>query len=102
MITEKIISCKLTSSELQNYKREVIALLKNKVLHKKELDNGYQYSFEGSDPIIDAIIGFIKTERSCCDFFTFGLSIKGFDSNTLLTITGPEGTKEFINTQMEL
>jgi hypothetical protein len=99
---EKTVSCKLTSPELQKYKTEVIALLKSEVLQRKELDNGYQYSFKGSDKMIDDIVSFIKTERVCCDFFTFNLSIEDVNRNVLLTITGPEGTKEFINTEMDL
>ena len=102
MQNQKTVSCKLTSPELQKYKTGVIALLKAEVLQIKELDNGYQYSFKGSDNMIDTIVNFIKSERNCCDFFTFNLLIEDFDSNILLTITGPEGTKGFINTQIEL
>ena len=40
-----MVSCKLTIPELQKYKTEVVALLKTEVLQRKELDNGYQYSF---------------------------------------------------------
>lgn len=97
-----MISCKLTNPELQKHKTEVIELLKKEVVQRKELHNGYQYSFNGSDKIIDDIIGFIKSERACCDFFTFNLSIEDVNRNVLLTITGPEGTKEFINSEMHL
>jgi hypothetical protein len=97
-----MISCKLTSPELQKHKTEVIALLKAEVLQRKELGNGYQYSFKGADKIIDDITGFIKSERACCDFFTFNLLIEDVNRNVLLTITGPEGTKEFINSEMDL
>jgi hypothetical protein len=99
---EKMISCKLTGPELQKRKTEVIALLKTEVLQRKELDNGYRYSFKGSDIIIDNIISFIKSERACCEFFTFNLSIEDINSNVVLTITGPVGAKDFINTEMDL
>lgn len=98
----KLMSCKLTSTELQKHKTEVISILKNEILERKELGNGYQYSFKGSDKMIDAIIGFIKSERACCDFLTFNLLIENVNTDILLTITGPEGAKEFINTEMEL
>ncbi|MEP6951847.1 MAG: hypothetical protein ABI863_21335 [Ginsengibacter sp.] len=97
-----MISCKLTSPELQKYKTEVISLLKSEVLQRKELDNGYQYSFDGSDKMIDHIINFIKSESACCDFFTFNLSVEDVNRNVVLIITGPEGAKEFINAEMEL
>ncbi len=98
----KTISCKLTSTELQKRKAEVIALLKGNILFRKELSNGYQYTFKGSDVILDQVITFIKTERQCCNFFTFKLSIKDEQSNVILSITGRNGAKEFINTEMEL
>ena len=67
---KKIIACKLTSPELQKRKQEVLAILKDKVLSKSELENGYKYKFDGSDKIFDEIVSFIKSERACCDFFT--------------------------------
>jgi hypothetical protein len=99
---KRISSCKLASPELQKRKTEVIALLKAEISQTKELDNGYQYSFKGSDKMIDMIVNFIKSERACCDFFTFNLLIEDDHTDVLLTITGPEGAKNFIKTEMEL
>lgn len=93
---EKTITCKLSGPELQKYKTEVIAGLKNNILERKELDNGYQYSFKGSDKMIDDIISFIKTERECCNFFTFNLLIEDNSTNILLSITGPKGAKTLL------
>jgi hypothetical protein len=45
---------------------------------------------------------FIKTERECCDFFTFNLSISGDKSETWLELTGAEGAKDFISTELGL
>ena len=72
----KPLTCKLTTPELQKRKATVIADLKELVLEKKELENGYSYKFEGKDEILDKLNEFIKTERMCCDFFTFQLTGK--------------------------
>jgi len=98
----KIVACKLTSLELQKYKTEVIALLKENILKREELSNGYHYTFVGSDTILDQLIIFIKAERQCCNFLSFNLSIEDDQSSLDLKITGPNGTKEFINKEMEL
>jgi hypothetical protein len=98
--TAKPITCKLTSSELQKRKATVIAELKAAVLSRKELTNGYGYEFAGTDEILDKLNTFIKTERMCCEFFTFQLTVE--ENKTLLTITGPEGTKEFIKEEVDL
>jgi hypothetical protein len=96
---KKVIACKLTSPELRKRKGEVIASLKKKILERQELNDGYKYKFEGSDKNVDEVVAFIKTERLCCDFFTFNLS---FDEDNLwLTISGPDGAKEFIITEID-
>lgn len=97
----KQLACKLTSPELRERKATVIASLKKQVLDKKELDNGYSYKFEGTDRVLDELASFIKSERQCCDFFSFNIAVnkEGF---TWLEISGPDGVKEFIETEMQL
>src|SRR5689334_12106501 len=72
----KPITCKLTTPELQKRRATVIAELKTLVLNKKELSDGYSYEFEGTDDNLDKLNTFIKTERMCCDFFTFQLTVE--------------------------
>lgn len=95
-----MVSCKLTSDELQQRRETVLASLKSKVIEKKELANGYAFKFEGSDQNIDELIEFIKTERECCDFFVFGLSISGDKSVVWLDLTGPPGVKDMITVEL--
>jgi hypothetical protein len=96
------LSCKLTTPELQKRKETVITSLKQKVLDKKELTNGYAYKFSGTDEVLDELTEFIKTERACCDFFTFGLSVSGDKSEAWLELTGVDGAKDFITSELEL
>jgi hypothetical protein len=98
--TIKPITCKLTTPELQKRKATVIAELKALVLNRKELSNGFAYEFQGSDEILDKLNTFIKTERVCCDFFTFQLTVE--ENTALLNITGPEGAKEFLKEEVDL
>ena len=100
--SEKELSCKLTSQELRERKTNVLEVLKQEVKEKKELPNGYSFRFAGSDTLIDQLVTFIKSERQCCDFFTFSLKIADEKSGLWLDITGPDGAKEFIKTEMEL
>jgi len=97
---EKPIACKLTSLELQQRKATVISSLKRQMVAKKELPDGYRYQFQGTDVLLDELLDFIKTERMCCDFFQFTLQIAGDASETWLNITGPEGAKDFIKTEL--
>jgi hypothetical protein len=89
-------TCRLTTPELQERKRTVIAALKASLQERVALPNGYRYKFEGSDGMIDSLTTFIKTERLCCDFFTFSLTVGAGNEPVWLELTGPEGVKEFI------
>jgi hypothetical protein len=96
------IACKLTTPELRQRKETVLASLKSQVIEKKELKDGYAFKFNGSDKMLDELTEFIKTERECCDFFTFNLSIAGDKNTTWLELTGAEGAKEFIGSELGL
>jgi hypothetical protein len=96
----KPITCKLTTPELQKRKATVIAELKALVVERKELENGFSYKFEGTDETLDKLNAFIKTERMCCDFFTFQITVE--DQTALLNITGPNGAKEFLKEEVDL
>jgi hypothetical protein len=98
----KELTCKLTTPELRERKATIIANLKKQILLTKELQNGFAYRFPGSDSIVDELATFAITERACCDFFRFTLSISGNKSETWLKITGPKGAKDFIKTELEL
>jgi len=72
MIAEtKSLTCKLTTRELQERKRTVIADLKAALLERVEIANGMRYKFPGADRDIEKLVSFIKTERMCCGFFHF-------------------------------
>lgn len=101
LMEEAKLSCKLTTPELQQRKKTVIAELKNKVLEKTETDRGFKYKFDGSDKMLDLLNSFIKTERLCCSFFVFNLTASSGNSFAWLELSGPEGTKDFIKHEIE-
>lgn len=99
---EEFLSCKLTSPELQKRKETILKDLRKKVLEKTELVNGYKFKFAGTDTMLNELIDFIKTERACCNFFTFNLSVTGDQSAIWMELTGPKNAKEFITTELAL
>ena len=96
------LTCKLTTAEMQERKATVLASLRKQVLEKKELENGYAFKFPGNDKMIDELNDFAKTERHCCDFFTFNIAITGDTTSLWFEITGPKEAKEFIGSELEL
>lgn len=96
------VTCKLSSPEIRERKETVLASLKKQMLEKQETEQGYAFKFPGTDAMVDELVEFIKTERACCDFFVFNLSVSGDKSEAWLELTGVEGAKEFIDTELEL
>lgn len=95
------MSCRLTSPELQKRKQTVIASLKRQIIEKKELQDGYAFKFAGKDSVLDELTEFVKTERTCCDFFTFRISVSGDKSEAWLELTGSKRAKDFISTELD-
>ena len=96
----KSIACKLTTLEFRERKATAISELKTFVVTRTELETGYCLEFEVTDEILDKINAFLKTERICCDFLTFELTVHA--NKALLNITGPEGTKAFLRHEVGL
>lgn len=97
-----ILSCQLTSDEFRKRKEEVLDVLKAKIVNRQELKNGFKLTFSGSDSTLAELTDFIRTERACCAFLTFSLTVQDRASHILLSITGPKGAKEFIVEEMNL
>lgn len=94
MKNAKTLTCKLTTPDLQKRRATVISELKGLVTRKQPLASGLKFSFESQDEVLDKLVDFIKSERLCCDFLSFQLSV--VEDTATLEITGPEGTKEFL------
>jgi hypothetical protein len=100
MESPKQFVCKLSTPELQKRKATVIAELKEIVQNRNEFSNGISFEFKNTAAIRNKIDFFIKTEKLCCDFFIFEVTVEG--SGILLKITGPEGAKEFLKEEINL
>ena len=96
------MACKLTSAEFKERKATVITNLKKEIVDTIELKNGIKYAFKDSDETIAMLADCIKTERRCCDFFNFELSVSAEKKYVYLALTGPKGVKDFIKSELTL
>ena len=101
MTNNNKLACKLTTPALQQRKKTVIANLKTLVSEKIETRSGFKYKFDGSDSTLDLLNDFIKTERMCCDFFVFTLTASNEEQAVWMELSGPDGTKAFIEHEIE-
>jgi len=96
------MACKLTSTAFKERKATVIMNLKKEIVESVELKNGMKYAFKDSDETITMLADFIKTERQCCVFFNFRLSVSAEKKYVYLELTGPKGVKDFIKEELNL
>jgi hypothetical protein len=75
------------------------ALLSERALSKQWRDDGYVFTFASSD--FHDVVRFVGNERLCCPFMTFSLEIPHSDGPLSLRMTGPLGTREVIDAELE-
>jgi hypothetical protein len=92
------IACLLPADRLRERAEEVGESIFAGVEEKKELSDGYAFRFPGDWHWAERLFHFVDEERVCCPFFTFEISFEPGQGPIWLTLRGPEGTKEFIDT----
>ena len=72
-------------------------LFSKALLEKRVLPEGYAFRF-GSDAF-EEVARFIANERRCCPFVKFELEIPPGSGAVWLRLTGPAGTREFLDAE---
>jgi hypothetical protein len=94
------IVCTLTDSELQKRRADIEESFRERLQESRPLDNGYAFRFNGDDASLNALVDLIRLERACCRFLQFQLKLDSGNGPLWLEITGPEGTRNFIETEL--
>ena len=96
------IACSLTTPELRARRRIVLELLRRQGRGQRPLPNGYRLCFEPSDDVMASLAALIETERACCPFLSFQLIVEPDRGSVSLELTGPAGTREFLEAELGL
>ena len=62
----------------------------------RDVEHGFEFSLPNGTDSIVKLADFISNERRCCPFLEFTLKIPPENHAISLTLTGPEGTQEFL------
>jgi len=66
----------------------------------QEVENGYEFTFPNETNLISKAAEFISNEQLCCPFLKFTLNV--FNGEPVsLSLTGPNGTQEFLRLEFE-
>lgn len=90
----------IPSSERAQHFELARRLFRELAEERQELSNGYAWRFRASQ--LEAVARFVANERKCCPFVDFELSIAAADGPIWLRLTGPRGTREVLQAELEL
>ena len=68
----------------------------------QDLDSGYALRFAPEDAVLPDLATLIELERQCCPFLRFELKVLPASGPIWLELSGPEGTREFLRTILDL
>ena len=94
--TDIPLACGLTGQEKTGRLRELAQMLSQRIGDVRELDNGYELPYPGTDESLAAVTEFIALERECCPFLTFELVLEPQRGPLTVRMRGPPGVKEFL------
>jgi len=94
--TELPIACSLTDPEFQQRRADLRKTFQEALLETNELADGYAYRFPSDATSIAELAKLITFERECCPFLRFNLRLEPGNGPLWLELTGPEGTKDFL------
>ncbi len=64
------------------------------------LPNGYSFRFPPT--ALEEVVRFVANERKCCPFMSFELTLASESGPLWLRMTGPEGTREVLEAELNL
>ena len=95
-VTDVPIACTLTAAELQERRDGLLPGLLGRALARHPVANGYLWVLAPADDL-SAVSPVIDTERRCCRFLRFALTAEPDGGPISLEVTGPPGTREFLD-----
>jgi len=91
------IACELTPAEIAERRQGLLPGLLAHAQERVALPDGFRWRFAPGSELLAAVVQTIDVERQCCRFLRFELTIEPDAGPVWLTVTGPQGTAEFLN-----
>lgn len=94
------IACTLSDAERAAASDELLSGLLREARRLTPSGDGYRVTFGGEAGRVSRIAQVIERERHCCKFLAFELQASANDGEVVLSMSGPPGTREFLDTLM--
>ena len=95
--TNATVSCTLSPDALAARRQNLLAKVAAAARVNTPTVDGRRFEFDGTDEMLALITSMIQAERKCCEFLQFQLTISPAGGPIALELTGPAGTREFLD-----
>ena len=95
------VACTLTPGDLAARRSNLLPGLVAQAESREELADGWRYRFAATGDVLQRITAVIDSERQCCRFLRFQLTVEPDGGPLVLDVTGPSGTREFLSQIIE-
>lgn len=99
-MTELPVVCSLTPAALEARRAGLLQALIRRAESHEELSDGHRLRFAGEDAL-SLVCRAIESERQCCRFLRFTMTVDPDGGPVVLDLTGPSGTREFLSAMFE-
>jgi hypothetical protein len=90
------VACSLTPEEMRDRQASLIPALLERAVSIEASGEGYFLRFNSDAATLRTIAEVIAAESRCCPFLQFDLSVPPAQGNVSLAISGPKGTRAFL------
>jgi len=97
------VACTLSDTELRQREATLLThFIEASAISTEELEDVYAFHVRGDRTSMAVVGELIAAERDCCRFLTFELTARPDMGPVTLRMTGPVGTKEFLNSILSI
>lgn len=96
------IVCTLGPAAVTARRDDLLGTLVRRAEERVDLPNGYRVRFAPAEGVLTTIARVIETERLCCRFLRFQMTVEPDGEAIWLELTGPPGTREFLAGMLDL
>ena len=96
------VACSLDHAALRTRREGLLADLLRRADEHEALRDGHRLRFAAADDTLGLIARAIDSERRCCRFLCFQVTVEPDEGPIWLELTGPEGTRDFLTALMSV
>jgi hypothetical protein len=100
-MAELPVACTLGPAALAARRQGLLSEVLRAAQRHEELADGYRLSFAATGDTLALIVKMIETERQCCRFLRFQITVEPNGGPVSVELTGPPGTPEFLSALFE-